>query len=220
MQKNRLKAALFDLDGVVFDTEPQYTVFWGGICREYHPEHPGLEHEIKGQTLTQIYDRWFAGPLLAEQASITNRLNDYERQMNYDYISGFEDLISMLHSHQVKTAVVTSSNIPKMESVYRHQPGFMSLFDAILTSEDFERSKPDPDCYLKAAQRLGAESDECIVFEDSFNGLRAGRAAGMVVVGMATTNGADAIQPFSDLQLKDYEGLTFERLEQLLTIDK
>lgn len=220
MKQKIFKAALFDLDGVVFDTEPQYTVFWGGICREYHPEHPGLEHEIKGQTLTQIYDRWFAGPLLAEQASITNRLNDYERQMNYDYISGFEDLISMLHSHQVKTAVVTSSNIPKMESVYRHQPGFMSLFDAILTSEDFERSKPDPDCYLKAAQRLGAESDECIVFEDSFNGLRAGRAAGMVVVGMATTNGVDAIQPFSDLQLKDYEGLTFERLEQLLTIDK
>ncbi len=220
MKQKIFKAALFDLDGVVFDTEPQYTVFWGGICREYHPEHPGLEHEIKGQTLTQIYDRWFAGPLLAEQASITDRLNDYERQMNYDYISGFEDLISMLHSHQVKTAVVTSSNIPKMESVYRHQPGFMSLFDAILTSEDFERSKPDPDCYLKAAQRLGAESDECIVFEDSFNGLRAGRAAGMVVVGMATTNGADAIQPFSDLQLKDYEGLTFERLEQLLTIDK
>lgn len=220
MKQKIFKAALFDLDGVVFDTEPQYTVFWGGICREYHPEHPGLEHEIKGQTLTQIYDRWFAGPLLAEQASITDRLNDYERQMNYDYISGFEDLISMLHSHQVKTAVVTSSNIPKMESVYRHQPGFMSLFDAILTSEDFERSKPDPDCYLKAAQRLGAESDECIVFEDSFNGLRAGRAAGMVVVGMATTNGVDAIQPFSDLQLKDYEGLTFERLEQLLTIDK
>ncbi len=220
MKQKIFKAALFDLDGVVFDTEPQYTVFWGGICREYHPEHPGLEHEIKGQTLTQIYDRWFAGPLLAEQASITDRLNDYERQMNYDYISGFEDLISMLHSHQVKTAVVTSSNIPKMESVYRHQPGFMSLFDAILTSEDFERSKPDPDCYLKAAQRLGAESDECIVFEDSFNGLRAGRAAGMAVVGMATTNGADAIQPFSDLQLKDYEGLTFERLEQLLTIDK
>lgn len=220
MKQKIFKAALFDLDGVVFDTEPQYTVFWGGICREYHPEHPGLEHEIKGQTLTQIYDRWFAGPLLAEQASITDRLNDYERQMNYDYISGFENLISMLHSHQVKTAVVTSSNIPKMESVYRHQPGFMSLFDAILTSEDFERSKPDPDCYLKAAQRLGAESDECIVFEDSFNGLRAGRAAGMAVVGMATTNGADAIQPFSDLQLKDYEGLTFERLEQLLTIDK
>ena len=212
-----LKSVLFDLDGVVFDTEPQYTVFWGGICRQYHPEHPGLEHEIKGQTLTQIYDRWFSGPLLAEQDSITSRLNDYEQQMSYEYIAGFEALIETLHYHGVKTAVVTSSNIPKMESVYRHQPGFKSLFDAILTSEDFERSKPDPDCYQKAAQRLGAQSDECVVFEDSFNGLRSGRAAEMAVVGLATTNAVEAIKPLSDLQVKDYLGLTFERLEKLLS---
>jgi HAD superfamily hydrolase (TIGR01509 family) len=217
VRHSKFKAALFDLDGVVFDTEPQYTVFWGGICRQYHPEHPGLEHEIKGQTLTQIYDRWFSGPLLAEQDSITSRLNDYEQQMSYEYIAGFEALIDSLHRHGVKTAVVTSSNIPKMESVYRHQPGFKSLFDAILTSEDFERSKPDPDCYQKAAQRLGAQSDECVVFEDSFNGLRSGRAAEMAVVGLATTNAVEAIKPLSDLQVKDYLGLTFERLEKLLS---
>jgi HAD superfamily hydrolase (TIGR01509 family) len=217
---DKFKAALFDLDGVVFDTEPQYTVFWGGICRQYHPEHPGLEHEIKGQTLTQIYDRWFSGPLLSEQDSITARLNDYEQQMHYDYIAGFEPLIATLHHHGVKTAVVTSSNIPKMESVYRYQMGFCSLFDAILTSEDFERSKPDPDCYIKAAQRLKTENDECIVFEDSFNGLKSGRAAGMTVVGLATTNTVEAIKPLSDLQLKDYDGLTFERLEALLSQSK
>lgn len=217
---DKFKAALFDLDGVVFDTEPQYTVFWGGICRQYHPEHPGLEHEIKGQTLTQIYDRWFSGPLLSEQDSITARLNDYEQQMHYDYIAGFEPLIATLHHHGVKTAVVTSSNIPKMESVYRYQMGFCSLFDAILTSEDFERSKPDPDCYIKAAQRLETENDECIVFEDSFNGLKSGRAAGMTVVGLATTNTVEAIKPLSDLQLKNYDGLTFERLEALLSQSK
>ena len=107
-----------------------------------------------------------------------------------------------------------------MESVYRHQPGFTSLFDAILTSEDFDRSKPDPDCYLKAAQRLDTESDECIVFEDSFNGLRAGRAAQMAVVGLATTNTFEAITPLSDLQLKNYEGVTFEQLETLLSSTK
>ena len=217
MIQRKFKAALFDLDGVVFDTEPQYTVFWGGICRQYHPEHPGLEHEIKGQTLTQIYDRWFSGPLLSEQESITSRLNDYEQQMSYEYIAGFEALVATLHSHGVKTAVVTSSNIPKMQSVYRHQPGFTSLFDAILTSEDFDRSKPDPDCYMKAAQRLEAESDECIVFEDSFNGLRAGRAARMAVVGLATTNAIEAIKPLSDLQIINYEGLTFEQLDTLLS---
>lgn len=214
MRLKSFKAALFDLDGVVFDTEPQYSVFWGGICRQYHPEHPGLEHEIKGQTLTQIYDRWFSGELLSERDSITRRLNDYEAQMHYDFISGFQDFISDLRANGVRTAVVTSSNIPKMESVYRYQPSFKSLFDAILTSEDFVRSKPDPDCYLKAAQILGAQTDECIVFEDSFNGLRSGRTAGMVVVGLSTTNPSEAISPLSDLQTADYVGLSYERLSQ------
>lgn len=207
MQERLFKAALFDLDGVVFDTEPQYTVFWGMICRQYHPEHPGLEHEIKGSTLTQIYDRWFSGPLASERASITARLDDYEQQMHYDYIVGFEALVADLHRHGVKTAVVTSSNIPKMESVYRYQPRFKELFDAILTSEDFSRSKPDPDCYLKAAARFNVSPEECIVFEDSFNGLKSGRAAGMRVVGLATTNSAEAIAPYSDIQISDYNGI-------------
>jgi len=213
---SQLKAALFDLDGVVFDTEPQYSIFWGSQCRLYHPEHPGLEHEIKGQTLTQIYDQWFSGPLLKEQPIITQRLNDYEAQMHYDYIDGFEQLIADLHAHGVKTAVVTSSNLPKMQAVYRYQPKFRELFDAILTSEDFERSKPDPDCYLKAAARLGAQTSECIVFEDSFNGLRSGRAAQMAVVGLATTNPVDAIRDLSDIQISDYRNMDFNQLSSLL----
>ncbi len=212
----RLKAALFDLDGVVFDTEPQYTVFWGGECRRYHPDHPGLEHEIKGSTLTQIYDRWFSGPLAAEQPAITARLDAFEAQMKFDYIDGFEALIADLHANGVKTAVVTSSNQPKMESVYRAQPGFRCLFDAILTSEDFEYSKPHPDCYLKAAARFGVAPGECIVFEDSFNGLKSGRAAGMKVVGVATTNSREAIAPLSDIQLSDYTATDYQQLIDLL----
>lgn len=213
---SELKAALFDLDGVVFDTEPQYTIFWSSQCRLYHPEHPGLEHEIKGQTLTQIYDQWFSGPLLPEQPKITERLNDYESKMHYDYIEGFERMIADLRSHGVKTAVVTSSNLPKMEAVYRFQPEFKNLFDAILTSEDFDRSKPDPDCYLKAAERLVAKTDECIVFEDSFNGLRSGRAADMKVVGLATTNSVESIRPLSDIQISDYREMDYDQLSSLL----
>ena len=216
MKQRTLKAALFDLDGVVFDTEPQYSVFWGSICRQYHPEHPGLENEIKGQTLTQIYDRWFSGELEGERVSITERLDAYEQGMTYDFIDGFETLIADLHRHGVKTAVVTSSNQPKMESVYRYQKSFKQLFDAILTSEDFDRSKPDPDCYLKAAQRFDTQTYECIVFEDSFNGLRSGRAAQMAVVGLATTNPVEAIKPLSDMQISDYRGVDYDTLEALL----
>jgi HAD superfamily hydrolase (TIGR01509 family) len=79
------------------------------------------------------------------------------------------------------------------------------MFDAILTSEDFERSKPDPDCYLKAAQRLGVNVGDCVVYEDSFNGLKSGRAAGMYVVGLSTTNPATAIRPYCDEIIENYK---------------
>lgn len=200
----QLKAALFDLDGVVFDTEPQYTVFWGAQCKEFHPEHPGLEYEIKGQTLDQIYDAWFNGELKEKCSLLTERLDAYEAQMDYVYVAGFEDFIAELRKRNVKTAVVTSSNQQKMESVYRQHPEFKSQFDAILTSEDFEYSKPHPDCYLKAAARLGVTPEECMVFEDSFNGLKSGRAAGMTVIGLATTNSAEAIAPLCNKVIKDY----------------
>ena len=211
----QLKAALFDLDGVVFDTEPQYTVFWGSQCRLYHPERPGLEHEIKGSTLQQIYDKWWSGELEKERDIVTQRLNDFEAHMDYSYIAGFEAFVRDLRQHGVKTAVVTSSNMPKMESVFRVRPEFKSLFDAILTSEDFAESKPSPDCYLKGAERFGVSPDECVVLEDSINGLKSGRAAGMYVVGLTTTNTKENIEALSNIQIKDYQDINYQKLNTL-----
>lgn len=211
----QLKAALFDLDGVVFDTEPQYTIFWGSQCRLYHPEHPGLEHEIKGSTLQQIYDKWWSGELEKERDIVTQRLNDFEAQMDYCYIAGFEAFVHDLRQHGVKTAVVTSSNMPKMESVFRAHPEFKSLFDAILTSEDFAESKPSPDCYLKGAERFGVSPDDCVVLEDSINGLKSGRAAGMYVVGLTTTNSKDNIESLSNIQISDYQDINYQKLSTL-----
>ena len=134
MKKEELKAALFDLDGVVIDTETQYSVFWGSQCRLYHPEHPGLENEIKGQTLDQILDMGWSGELESERQVLIERLNAFEAQMQLDYLEGFLPFISDLRQHGMKTAVVTSSNRLKMENVYRQHPEFQQLFDAILTS--------------------------------------------------------------------------------------
>lgn len=216
MTEKTFKAALFDLDGVVFDTEPQYTEFWGAQCREFHPEHPGLEKEIKGQTLMQIYDRYFNGVLEAKRELITARLDSFERNMDFRYVAGFVDFVTTLRSHGVKTAVVTSSNQQKMSAVYDKRPEFKQLFDAILTAEDFERSKPDPDCYQKAARRFDATPDQCIVFEDSFNGLKSGRAAQMAVVGLATTNASTAIAPYADVVVDNYDGLGYAECVAIL----
>lgn len=212
---SQLKAALFDLDGVVFDTEPQYTVFWGAQCREFHPEHPGLEHEIKGQTLTQIFEKWWAGELEQFREKVTRRLNEFEAQMQYDYLSGLTAFLDDLRRNGVKTAVVTSSNRPKMESVYHAHPEFTEIFDAVLTSEDFAESKPSPDCYLRAAARFDVQPKECVVFEDSFNGLRSGRSAGMKVVGLTTTNSLDSIKALSDCQISNYDKMNYKYLNEL-----
>lgn len=209
-----LKAALFDLDGVVFDTEPQYTVFWGGECRRYHPEQPGLEFRMKGQTLPQILSGYFS-EFQSEHEALVGRLDAYERQMTYEYVPGFVTFIQDLRAHGVCTALVTSSNQVKMNNVYHSHPEFAGFFDAILTSEDFQESKPSPDCYLKAARRLEKAVAECVVFEDSFNGLRSGKTAHMLVVGLSTSNPEEAISPLCDRVIPDFTHFDFEQLSSM-----
>lgn len=216
MVSKQIRAALFDLDGVVFNTEDQYTVFWGSQCKKYHPDKPGLEYTIKGQTLVQIFDKYFAN-MKDEQAEIVKRLDEFEHNMKFEYVKGFVDFVLNLKENGVKTAVVTSSNKMKMNAVYASRPEFKSYFDRILTSEDFVKSKPDPDCYLKGAKSFNLTADECVVFEDSFNGLKSGRAAGMLVVGLATTNAKDSISPYSDYVISDFEGMNYQNLCKILS---
>ena len=202
-----VKACLFDLDGVVFDTEPLYTLFWRNLDKRLRPNIDNFEHIIKGQTLVQIYDKYFAGEE-EKQKEVTTLLYEYEQNMSFNYITGFENFVKDVRSKGIKTAVVTSSNLEKMQNVYNKHPEFKGYFDEILTSEDFEESKPSPDCYLKAAARFGVSPKECIVFEDSFNGLRSGIASGARVIGLATTNSVVEIEPYTKEVISNYDGFT------------
>lgn len=215
MKKN-FQAALFDLDGVVLDTESQYTEFWGQMGREYRPDVPDFCQRIKGQTLRQIFDAWI--PDSATQEEITHRLDQFESQMSFEYIKGTRAYVEELQRAGVKTAIVTSSNQPKMESVYRTRPELKTLFNRIMTSEDFTESKPSPQCYLRAAAALDVPIAECVVFEDSINGLLSAKASGAYVVGLATTNPREVIEPLSDIVLVNLEGL--DSLDSLVNSEK
>lgn len=203
--------ALFDLDGVVLDTESQYTVCWDRIGKVYKPDIPHFAHLIKGQTLTQIFDRYFKDEEIV-QHEIENQLIEFEKSMDYAYIPGVVTFITDLKRHQVNTAIVTSSNQQKMTNVYQRHPEFEAFFDVILTSENFKRSKPDPDCYLTAAAHFSVSHNQCVVFEDSINGLKAGNAAQMKVFGLATTNSVEVIEPLSDMVMNDFVGMSYEKL--------
>jgi len=222
-----IKAALFDLDGVVFETESQYTEFWGTVGKEYHPEIPDFAHRIKGQTLVQIYGKYFSDDAAfahiegftdsrTEQAKITARLDEFERNMKYPYINGFEAFVKDLRAHGVKCAVVTSSNQQKMLQVYKAHPELQSYFDRVLTSEYFAKSKPDPDCYLKGAACFDAKPEECVGLEDSFNGMKAVRASGAFTLGLATTNSEESIRPFCDYVIDDYENFGYDDLVEVV----
>ena len=78
------------------------------------------------------------------------------------------------------------------------------MFDLILTSDMFTRSKPDPDCFLTASHILGCTPDECVVYEDSLHGLQAARNASMRVIALATTLPAERIAPLADEVWTDF----------------
>ena len=193
--------ALFDLDGVILDTEGSYTAFWDDYgSRHFSEKDFGLK--IKGQTLVKILADYF--PDENERKSITDAINDFERNMSYPFVPGVENYIKSLKSNGIRTAVVTSSNLLKMENVYRCHPGFREMFDMILTSEDFSESKPSPYCYLKAMRLFGAGPEDCVVFEDSLAGLQSARASGAFVTALTTTNPEEVVRNYADLVIRDF----------------
>lgn len=215
MNKEKTIAALFDFDGVVVDTEPQYTLFWDEKGKKYHPEIPNFGHHIKGQTLIQIYKQFFREPE-SLQDEITRQLLDYELTMHFEYIDGVVDFMKELREKGVKLAIVTSSNDAKMANAYREHPELKTMVDYIVTADRVTHSKPHPECFLLGAEMLGVEKDDCIVFEDSFHGIEAGNRAGMKVIGLATTNSAEAIAAKCALVIPDFTDFTFEKMKGVL----
>lgn len=214
MMKPMKLTILFDFDGVIADTESQYTLFWNKMGMEYL----GLEnfgHTIKGQTLVQIFAGYFNG-MEKEQQEIVPLLDEFEKNMSYGYIPGVHEFMKELKEAGIPTAIVTSSNNAKMEHAFRAHPELQSLVDAILTSEDFTKSKPDPECFIKGMERLGGQPDTTFVFEDSFHGLAAGRASGARVIGLATTNTQDSIASLCDAVIDDFTGFSVEDMYQMI----
>lgn len=210
MDTTKTIAVLFDFDGVIMDTETQYTVFWNEQGRKYLGEED-FGRRIKGQTLTQIYEKYFSDKKQAQE-EITAGLNSYEKEMSYEYIPGVEDFIANLRQHGVKIAIVTSSNEEKMQNVYNAHPELKGMVDRILTGEMFTRSKPAPDCFLLGMEIFGIAPENTFVFEDSFHGLQAGMTSGATVIGLATTNSRDDITGKAHYIIDDFVGMTYDKL--------
>lgn len=193
---------LFDMDGVIFDTEGEYTEFWKRELLHLIPNETDIFAKIKGVTLTEILERYF--PTEEMKKLVIELVDSFEKNLEFRYIAGFESYLKQAKAMGYKCAVVTSSSDNKMANVYASLPTFKGQFDTLVTADDVIYSKPNPQCFLLAAERLGVLPTECAVFEDSILGLKAGKAAGMYTIGLTTTNTIDVVEPLSDIAFANF----------------
>lgn len=199
------EAFLFDLDGVLIDTESVYSEIWKDIESHFPTGIENFDKAIKGTTLEDILARYFNNPEVRPQ--VEAMLLEAEKNMRYRYCDGALDLLAVLNMEGIPCALVTSSDDVKMAHLWQQMPELKPLFKVIIDGTQVTRSKPDPQGYLMAAERLGIDPRKCVVVEDSLQGVKAGRAAGAYVIGDVGTLPAETLAPFADLLVESLEEL-------------
>lgn len=205
----KMKAALFDFDGVIVDTEPIYDIFWNDAARRYGLGIDNFAEKIKGTTLPYILKKYFSAYSEEFRQTVIRESTEYEKDMPLPPMPGSIEFLHLLKEHGVKTALVTSSDDTKIQRAFRLLQ-LDGLFDTVVTADRITEGKPHPMCYLLAAADLKVQPEECVVFEDSFAGIEAGNAAGMRVIGLSTTNAPETLKGKVYEVIPNLEGKTFE----------
>lgn len=191
--------AIFDWDGVVIDSSAYHEESWERLAEEegrtLPEDHFKRGFGMKNQKIIPEILGW------TQEPEEVRRLAARKEQLYREIVEekGIEPLPGVLHwlnelrAASVPRAIASSTerlNITLMLDML----GLEDCFATIVSGEDVSRSKPDPQTFLLAARRLGAEPRRCVVFEDAHVGVQAARAAGMRVVGVASTHAADSLR--------------------------
>lgn len=206
---------LFDMDGVLIDTEPQYDIIWKHIGERYNMGIPNFEKVIKGTTLPNILKKYFSEQTEEERRNIEKTIDEFETNMDFVEIAGSLKFVADLKANGIKVGLVTSSTQTKLDAVNKVQH-FDQLFDTIVAAERVVQGKPNPECYLLAAKDLNVDAKNCVVFEDSFAGIEAGKAAGMTVIGLSTTHPAEQLMTLADTIIPDFRNFGLSDLEAIV----
>ncbi|KAL0429403.1 UNVERIFIED_CONTAM: Haloacid dehalogenase-like hydrolase domain-containing protein Sgpp [Sesamum radiatum] len=191
-----LEAILFDIDGTLVDSDPihyyafremlQEVGFNGGepISEEFFIKNiSGMHNEELCHVLFPDWDLQRARKFLDDKEVMFRRLAAEQLKP----VAGLDKLCKWVEDHGLKRAAVTNAPRPNAEMIISLL-GLEKFFQLVVIGSECDRAKPFPDPYLKALQELGVSSGNTFVFEDSTSGIKAGVAAGMPVVGLATRN--------------------------------
>lgn len=214
----KFKTLIFDMDGVITDTERLYDVADTEFFRRHGQDYNRLETMtlLIGRSLKEgvgvIKDKYhFEGSieeLYQERRSILEGV--FESSLHF--IDGFEEFFKKVQGAGLQSGVATASD-DKLLSIADRKLGLAKLFGNRIykVSDVGNKSKPDPAIFLYAAKQMHAESHECFVIEDSPRGIQAAKNAGMFCIGIATTFPRDQLSE-ADLVVDAFEEIDLEKL--------
>ena len=212
--------AIFDWDGVIIDSAELHEQSWHRLATGLgKPIAPGSflrGFGMKSAWIIEKIHRWATEP--AEVARLTDRKEALYReivaQSEIAPLPGAVTWLERLHEAGVPCAVASSTHRLNIEAVL-DRIGLQNAFRAIVSAEDVDHGKPNPEVFAKAAERLKISPDRCVVFEDAHVGIEAARAAGMKVVAVATTHSPEELKA-ADLVVRRLDELTVEQVASLV----
>lgn len=182
---NKIKAVLFDMDGVIFDTEREYLKEWEVIFKKYgYKMKKEIYISVMGRgrkKVKEIFKEKFGEDLPIDKMYIEKdkMLKEAVENNKVPLKEGALELLEFLKENGYKIALATSAKRERVKIQVRHAK-IENIFDAIVCTEDITNSKPDPEIFLKAAEKVCVNPENCIVIEDSEAGIKAAFNAKMI----------------------------------------
>lgn len=189
----KTKGILFDMDGVIVDNLPYHVDAWMVFCEKngFNLSRDIFFNEMNGLNAKSSFEYLFKKSLTKEEVHFYEEQKEViYREYYKDHIrpaEGLLDFIQEAKSNGIKIALATSAGQGNIDFTIDGL-GIRHLFDAIIGGHQVVNGKPDPEIYLKAAELLGLNPKDCVVIEDSIQGMEAGYAAGARVIGITTTH--------------------------------
>ena len=179
-----MKAVIFDMDGVIVDSEPLHVKAEKEVCRRYHVRADDADWlAFKGKTSVEIFSSIIGKYRInaTPQQMAEDKLAIYLRMLgSVKLFAGLQNLLEYARQNY-KVALVTSSRAVIQEAVFK-KFGLSPFFDVVVTADIVAKGKPDPEPYALAMGKLGLNPEECIVIEDSDNGILSAKRAGAKVI--------------------------------------
>lgn len=179
-------AVVFDMDGVIIDSKEHVEAFWKEKLRHYGIEASQDELELKfhGRPARLIIDDLFDSLSESERSQMAEECARYDASVTrFSMMPGVERFLKRCAGSGISVGLVTSALPGKVERMLEGL-NFPSPFKVEVTANMVQKGKPDPECYLLAAEKLGVNPQKIIVFEDSISGIKAAVGSGATVVGI------------------------------------